>query len=216
MHRGPAAGLFNNYNRFHEELTTRSTRCASPSRSPFRQGRFWPSGTFPSGPVKVFDVTIAKLVLAIVLFGAAFFLSGRLTAFLGRTLLERFGLDASARTATQQILFYVFMASFICRPLTWSAFPHGVRLPWRALAIGIVSAPRTSSQPHQRVHPVFFKAHQADDTIEMDGLFATVEEIGSRSTRVKTFDNIDVSHAQQLFPEQQDHQLDLTDQKIRL
>lgn len=212
-------GLFNNYNRFHEELTNQidAVRIAEQVTR-FGRDRFLAFWNISLWSGEGFDVTIAKLVLAIVLFGAAFFLSGRLTAFLGRTLLKRFGLDASARTATQQILFYVFMTSFILSaldlvgiPLTAFAFLGG------ALAIGIgFGAQNFFNNLISGFILMFSKPIRPDDTIEMDGLFATVEEIGSRSTRVKTFDNIDVLMPNSYFLNNKIINWTLTDQKIRL
>lgn len=212
-------GLFNNYNRFHEELTNQidAVRIAEQVTR-FGRDRFLAFWNISLWSGEGFDVTIAKLVLAIVLFGAAFFLSGRLTAFLGRTLLKRFGLDASARTATQQILFYVFMVSFILSaldlvgiPLTAFAFLGG------ALAIGIgFGAQNFFNNLISGFILMFSKPIRPDDTIEIDGLFATVEEIGSRSTRVKTFDNIDVLMPNSYFLNNKIINWNLTDQKIRL
>ena len=212
-------GLFNNYNRFQEELDNQidAVRIAEQVTrlSKDRFLAFWNISLWSGDG---FDVTIAKLVLAIILFIAAFFLSGRLTAFLGRTLLKRFGLDLSARKATQQILFYVFMVSFILSaldlvgiPLTAFAFLGG------ALAIGIgFGAQNFFNNLISGFILMLSKPIRPDDTIEIDGLFTTVEEIGSRSTRVKTFDNIDVLIPNSYFLNNKIINWTLTDQKIRL
>ncbi len=77
------------------------------------------------------------------------------------------------------------MASFILSaldlvgiPLTAFAFLGG------ALAIGIgFGAQNFFNNLISGFILMFSKPIRPDDTIEMDGLFATVEEIGSRSTR---------------------------------
>ncbi len=211
--------LFNKYNRFQAELSNRidAVRIAEQVTR-FGKDRFLAFWNTPLWSGDDFEVTIAKLALAIILFGAAFFLSGRLTAFLGRTLLKRFGMDSSARTATQQILFYIFMVSFILSaldmvgiPLTAFAFLGG------ALAIGIgFGAQNFFNNLISGFILMFSKPIRPNDTIEIDGLFASVEEIGSRSTRAKTFDNIDVLIPNNYFLNNKIINWSLMDQKIRL
>ena len=63
---------------------------------------------------------------------------------------------------------------------------------------------------------MFSKPIRPNDTIEIDGLFASVEENGSRSTRAKTFDNIDVLIPNNYFLNNKIINWSLMDQKIRL
>jgi len=110
------------------------------------------------------------------------------------------------------------MASFILSaldlvgiPLTAFAFLGG------ALAIGIgFGAQNFFNNLISGFILMLSKPIRPDDTIEIDGLFATVEEIGSRSTRVKTFDNIDVLMPNSYFLNNKIINWNLTDQKIRL
>ncbi|MGI6253175.1 MAG: mechanosensitive ion channel domain-containing protein [Aminivibrio sp.] len=211
--------LFNKYNRFQAELNSEidAVRIAEQVTR-FGKDRFLAFWNTPLWTGDDFEVTIAKLTLAVVLFGAAFFLSGRLTAFLGRTLLKRLGMDSSARTATQQILFYIFMVSFILSaldmvgiPLTAFAFLGG------AVAIGIgFGAQNFFNNLISGFILMFSKPIRPNDTIEIDGMFASVEEIGSRSTRAKTFDNIDVLIPNNYFLDNKIVNWSLMDQKIRL
>ena len=211
-------GLFNNYNRFLEELNNQidAVRIAEQVTR-FGKDRFLAFWNISLWTGEDFNVTIAKLVLAIFLFGTAFFLSGKLTAFLGRTLLKRMGLESSVRTAAQQILFYVFIVAFILSaldlvgiPLTAFAFLGG------ALAIGIgFGAQNFFNNLISGFIVMFSKPLRVGDTIEVDGLFAAVEEIGPRSTKVKTFDNIDVLIPNSYFLNNNIVNWTLTDQKIR-
>lgn len=211
--------LFNKYNRFQAELNNKidAVRIAEQVTR-FGKDRFLAFWNTPLWSGDGFEVTIAKLALAVILFGAAFFLSGRLTAFLGRTLLKRLGMDSSARTATQQILFYIFMVSFILSaldmvgiPLTAFAFLGG------AVAIGVgFGAQNFFNNLISGFIIMFSQPIRPNDIIEIDGMFASVEEIGSRSTRAKTFDNIDVLIPNNYFLDNKIVNWSLTDQKIRL
>ena len=95
-------------------------------------------------------------------------------------------------------------------PLTAFAFLGG------ALAIGIgFGAQKLFQQPISGFILMFTKPIRMNNTIEIDGLFASVEEIGSRSTHVKTFDNIDVLVPNSYFLNNNIINWTHTDQKIR-
>ena len=130
--------LFNKYNRFQAELSNRidAVRIAEQVTR-FGKDRFLAFWNTPLWSGDDFEVTIAKLALAIILFGAAFFLSGRLTAFWAEPCSKD-----SAWTHRQGLQrgrsCFIFMVSFILSaldmvgiPLTAFAFLGG------ALAIGI-------------------------------------------------------------------------------
>ena len=186
--------LFNQYGRLHEELSGKldAVRIAEKVSSVGKEKffAFW-NTTLWSGDD--FDVTIAKLTLAIFLFIGAFFLSGRVTNFLAKRLFVRFGMDSQAAAAVQKVLFYVLMFAFLLSaldlvgiPLTAFAFLGG------ALAIGIgFGAQNIFSNLISGFIITFTKPIRAGDIVEADGVTAVVEEVGSRSTRLRTFDNMD-------------------------
>ncbi|MGD9821750.1 MAG: mechanosensitive ion channel domain-containing protein [Aminobacteriaceae bacterium] len=213
-----AFSLFNSYSRLEEEINSRIdavriaaqvTRFSKERVMAFLNMSLW------SG--EGYNVTVSKLVISLFLFGAAFFLSGWLTRLVGRTVLRRFKMDPTAQIATQKILFYIFMVSFILSaldvagiPLTAFAFLGG------ALAIGIgFGAQNFFNNLISGFILMFTKPIRMNDTIEIDGLFASVEEIGSRSTHVKTFDNIDVLVPNSYFLNNNIINWTHTDQKIR-
>ncbi len=211
--------LFNQYSRLREEINDRIDTFRIAERvTEFGKERFLAFWNITLWSGDGFDVTIAKLILAVFLFLAAFFLSGRLTAFLSRTLLARFGMDSTARMASQKILFFILMAAFILGaldlvgiPLTAFAFLGG------AIAIGIgFGAQNIFNNLISGFILMLSKPMRVEDTIEIDGMFATVQEIGARATRIKTFDNIDVLMPNSYFLNNKIVNWNLTDQKIRI
>ena len=211
--------LFNQYSRLREEINEHIDAVRIAERvTTFGKERFFAFWNITLWSGDGFDITVSKLVFAVLLFLAAFFLSGRLTAFLSRTLLNRFGMDSTATMASQKILFFVLMGAFILAaldlvgiPLTAFAFLGG------ALAIGIgFGAQNIFNNLISGFILMFTEPIRVEDTIEIDGLFATVQEIGTRATRVKTFDNIDVLMPNSYFLNNKIVNWTLTDQKIRL
>ena len=211
--------LFNQYNRLREEINDHIDAVKIAERvTTFGKERFLAFWNITLWSGDGFDITVAKLVFAVSLFLAAFFLSGRLTDFLSRTLLSRFGLDSTAMMASRKILFFILMGALILAaldlvgiPLTAFAFLGG------ALAIGIgFGAQNIFNNLISGFILMFSEPMRVDDTIEIDGLFATVQEIGTRATRVKTFDNIDVLMPNSYFLNNKIVNWTLTDQKIRL
>jgi len=120
--------------------------------------------------------------------------------------------------ASQKILFFILMAAFILGaldlvgiPLTAFAFLGG------AIAIGIgFGAQNIFNNLISGFILMLSKPMRVEDTIEIDGMFATVQEIGARATRIKTFDNIDVLMPNSYFLNNKIVNWNLTDQKIRI
>ena len=216
------SGTFNllrQYNRLQEEMNNEfNTLRIAEKVTSYGKDRFlsvW-NTTLWSG--EGFNVTVAKVVLAVILFGMAFLFSGRITNFLSRKILVRFGMDSSVAQAVRKIIFYILMATFLLSaldligiPLTAFAFLGG------ALAIGIgFGAQNIFNNLISGFILMFSKPIKMDDIIEVDGLYASVVEIGSRATLVKTFDNIDVLVPNSYFLNNKIINWTHTDQKMRV
>ncbi len=216
------SGTFNllkQYNRLQEEMNTQfnALRIAEKVTS-YGKDRFlsvW-NTTLWSGDG--FNVTVAKVVLAVLLFSAAFLFSGRITDFVSRKIFVRFGMDTSVAFAVRKIIFYILMGTFLLSaldligiPLTAFAFLGG------ALAIGIgFGAQNIFNNLISGFILMFSKPIKMADIIEVDGLYATVEEIGSRATLVRTFDNVDVLVPNSYFLNNKIINWTHTDQKMRV
>ena len=141
-----------------------------------------------------YSVTVSKLVTALLVFISSFFLGAWGSRWIQRRMIRRFGASVTAANATQRIVFYVLWSSFVLValqivgiPLTAFAFLGGAL----ALAVGF-GAQTLFNNLISGFIIMFSRPFQIADTIEVDGISGTVEEIGSRSTRVKTWENVDV------------------------
>jgi len=138
-------------------------------------------------PIKVGKVIIALLLLVI-----GFLLSKRLAAQMKKQLIERFKLDEASAVVFQQIVYYLllvllvlFVLNFAEIPLTLFAVVGG------AVAIGVGFGSQTivnnflSGLILMMERPI-----RIGDIVEVENTLGTVEWVGARSTRIKTFDNL--------------------------
>lgn len=141
-----------------------------------------------------YSVTVSKLIAAVIIFVSSFFISNRGSRWLQRKVLKRFSADITAARAAQRVLFYILWFSFILIslqlvriPLTAFAFLGGTML----VAIGF-GAQNLFSNLISGFIIMFSRPFKESDIVEVDGVSGTVAEIGTRSTRIRTWDNIDV------------------------
>ncbi len=141
-----------------------------------------------------YSVTVSKLVTALLVFVSSFFLSAWGSRWIQGRMVRRFAASVTAANATQRIVFYILWFSFVLIalqivgiPLTAFAFLGGALV----LAFGF-GAQTLFNNLISGFIIMFSRPFQIADTIEVDGTSGTVEEIGSRSTRIKTWENLDV------------------------
>lgn len=139
-------------------------------------------------------VTVGKLVVSLVLMSFGFLASRRLSRYVGNKLLTRFEMELGAAQAAERLSFYVFLFLFFLSalrtvniPLTAFAFFGG------AFALGIgLGAQKFFADLISGFVILMQKPFRINDMIQVDGMFATVVEVGSRYTKIRTFDNADV------------------------
>ncbi len=165
-----------------------------------------------------YDITVLKLLVSIVLFVFGFAASRSISSGFRRFVLNRFDLDPTKSMMIQSVFFvfliFVFLMvalDIINVPITAFAFIGG------ALALGIgVGAQNLFSNLISGFILMFSKPFRINDVIDVDGVTATVEEIGARSTSIKTYDNFHVLVPNSYFLDHKVTNRTLTDQKVRL
>jgi small-conductance mechanosensitive channel len=138
-------------------------------------------------------VTIGKSVGALLLFVIGYWVASRLARRFERLLVGRFGLKpAQARTVRRWALtlagfvLLVLTLNLARIPLTVFAFLGG------ALAIGVGFGTQTIIRNFISGLIVLMERQvQVGDTIEVDGVTGTVEEVNLRSSTVRAFDGVE-------------------------
>ena len=137
-------------------------------------------------------ITVEKIILAFVFLIMGFLLSRCLTAKMAKHLNRRFGLDEAATFAIQKITHYLLLVLIIFIVL------HMVRIPLTfftiiggALAIGVGFG--SQDIVNNFLSGLILMVEQPakiGDIVDVDNIYGTVEYVGARSTRIKTFDNL--------------------------
>ena len=141
-----------------------------------------------------YSVTVSKLIIAILVFLSSFFLSSLGSNWIKRRMMKREKTSITAINAVQRITFYILWVTFalialniVKIPLTAFAFMGG------AMAVGIgLGMQNMFNNFISGFIVIFSRPFKVDDIIEVSGTQGIVQDIGSRSTTIKTWDGLDV------------------------
>ncbi len=137
-------------------------------------------------------ITVGKVIVALALLIVGFLFSHRLTAQMAKQLIKRVGLNEAAAFALQQITHYLvlvllvlFVLNYVRIPLTFFTLIGG------ALAIGVgFGSQNIVNNFLSGLILMMERPIKIGDIVEVENVRGTVEWVGARSTRIKTFDNL--------------------------
>ncbi len=162
-------------------------------------------------------ITVRKIVMGVVLLFVGYLLSRVISRLFGNRFLPRVGVNPSAASALQTVLFYsllilfaVFALKIVNVPLTAFTLLGG------AVALGVGFG--SQNVVNNFISGLILLAERpirVGDLIQVDGLFATVETIGARSTRVKTGANLEIIVPNSKFLENNVTNWTLSDTMVR-
>ena len=141
-----------------------------------------------------YSVTVSKLIIAIAVLLSSFFLSSLGSKWIKRRIMKRAKASITAANAIQRITFYILWLSFalialniVDIPLTAFAFMGG------AVAVGIgFGMQNIFNNLISGFIVIFSRPFKVNDIVEVAGTQGVVEDIGSRSTTIRTWDGLDV------------------------
>ena len=141
-----------------------------------------------------YSVTVSKLTIAVAVLLSSFFLSSWGSKWIKRRIMKRAKASITAANAIQRITFYILWVAFalialniVDIPLTAFAFMGG------AMAVGIgFGMQNIFNNLISGFIVIFSRPFKVNDIVEVAGTQGVVEDIGSRSTTIKTWDGLDV------------------------
>jgi small-conductance mechanosensitive channel len=180
-----------------------------------RAAEFWQFELFT---VEDSPITLATLLTALLLLFLGWFGSRFLSRMLGRRLLPRLGLQTGATAALQTLTFYLLFVAFTLAALRMVNVPLTVfTVLGGALAIGVGFG--SQNIVNNFISGLILLIEQpikVDDLIEVDGTYGKVEQIGTRSTRVRTYSNIHIIVPNSTFLEKNVTNWTLSDNLVRV
>jgi small-conductance mechanosensitive channel len=146
------------------------------------------------GEKKTDIITVGTIVDGVVLFLAGIFASRFISHVIGRWLLSRMGVNASAAAAFQSVAFYLLFLLFTLLTLRLLDVPlTAFTVLGGAVALGVGFG--SQNIVNNFISGLVLLAERpvkVGDLIQVGELYGNVEHIGARSTRVKTGENLDI------------------------
>ena len=162
-------------------------------------------------------ITVGKVFGGVVLLILGFLASRRISRVVGRRVLPRLGMNEGVANALQTMTFYLLLVcvGFVALellnvPLTVFAFMGG------AVAIGVgFGSQNILNNFISGLIILTERPIRVGDLVEIDGLYGTIEQVGARSTRVKTGSNLEIIVPNSRFLENNVTNWTLSDDQIR-
>ncbi|MBT4761348.1 MAG: mechanosensitive ion channel [Bdellovibrionaceae bacterium] len=171
---------------------------------------------------KIFTVdqnpmTLGNLMIGVFLLFAGYMGARRLSQQIASKVFNRFDLDKSVKASLQQVAFYIMLIIFTLAILQFLNIPITVfTVLGSTLAIGLgFGSQNIVNNFISGLIIMLERPIRVGDAIEVGGVFGTVEEIGTRSTKVKATDNTHVVVPNSSFLEQNVLNWTLSDDVIR-
>jgi small-conductance mechanosensitive channel len=162
-------------------------------------------------------ITIGKIAIGMLLFAVGWYCAGLASRVLGHRILPRLGLDPGGAAALQAVSFYVLVSVLTLFALQVINIPLTVfTLLGGALAIGIGFG--SQNIVNNFISGLILLAERpikVGDLIDVEGTSGKVEQVGPRSTRVRSSDGIHIIVPNSAFLEKPVVNWTLSDDLVR-
>ena len=139
-------------------------------------------------------ISVGKIVLGVIGLAAGVFIARTLARILKANLSRRHAMDTARSAFLEKVLFYFFLVLVVFTTLNWLRIPLTTfAFLGGALAIGIGFGAQTLM--NNFISGLILLAEQrikVGDVIEADGHLGRVMSLGTRCSRVRKFDGVDV------------------------
>jgi len=162
-------------------------------------------------------ITVGLGLLALVLLVIGFTSSRRISAAIGKVVVDRLSIDPGVAAAIETFGFYALLIAFTLFSLHMVSFPLTVfTLAGGALAIGIgFGSQNVMNNFISGLILMLERPVRARDLVDLDGTFGTVEKIGARSTIIRASDSTQLIVPNSFFLENQIVNWTLSDDVVR-
>ncbi len=205
------------YEKFLAEQESRYAQVSLSDRMSRIWERFLHVWNYELTSVDDSPITVSKVFFAVILMVFGLMLARRLSRTLAERVLPRFGVTPGVAAALRTLTFYALMLLFVLTAL------HLVRVPLTlfavlggAIAIGVgFGSQNLMNNFISGLILLIERPIKVGDIIETDGNAGVVEQIGGRSTQIRTFNNIHMIVPNSAFLEKSVINWTLSDNMIR-
>ncbi len=163
------------------------------------------------------SVTAGKVFIALVLLVVGLRFAGVLSRYFGHRVLPRLGVPSGAATAFESITYYLAVVAVVLFALRAVNIPlTAFTIIGGALAIGLgFGSQNIVNNFISGLILLVERPISVGDLVEIEGVLGSVEAIGARSTRVRTFENTHVLVPNSFFLENKVLNWTLSDHIVR-
>ena len=163
-------------------------------------------------------LTVGKVVIAVLVLVVGLPIARRAIRRVARRLFSRIGLEPGAAAAFETLLFYAVGVCLVVFALWVAEIPLTVfTLAGGAIAIGVgFGSQKIVNNFISGVILLFERPIKVGDLIEVGETFGEVENIGARSTKIRTFDNFHIIVPNGAFLEQNVINWTHSDDRVRV
>ncbi len=162
-------------------------------------------------------ITVGKVISGLILLIIGYLVSRFLSRLIGKRVLPRVGMHTSAAAALQTVAFYTLVTTFTLLALWLVNVPLAVfTFLGGAVAIGVgFGSQKIINNFISGMILLAERPIRVGDLIQLDGLYGTVSQIGARSTRVTTANNVEIIVPNSSFLENNVVNWTLSDDRVR-
>ncbi|HEY5707223.1 MAG TPA: mechanosensitive ion channel domain-containing protein [Terrimicrobiaceae bacterium] len=139
-------------------------------------------------------ISVGKIVLGIIGLAAGLFVAKTLAGIVRNNLGRRFAVDTARAAFLEKVLYYILLALVVLTTLNWLRIPlTAFAFLGGAIAIGVGFGAQTLM--NNFISGLILLAEQrikVGDLIDVDGHLGRVINLGTRCSRVRKFDGVDV------------------------
>ena len=152
-------------------------------------------------PAKNVHITVGTIVLGVLGIALSFIIARRISAFLSRAAERRFQLAVGHAVFVDKLAYYVLATLFTLTVLNWLSIPLTVfAFVGTALAIGVGFGTQTLMNSFiSGIILLFERTVRVGDIIEVNGETGTVTQLGTRCSRVRKGNGVELIVPNSLF-----------------
>ena len=139
-------------------------------------------------------ITVGKIVLGVIGLGAGYFIAKTLARLVRARLGRRFSVEIARAAFLEKVIFYFLLVLMVLATLNWLRIPlTAFAFLGGAIAIGVGFGAQTLM--NNFISGLILLAEQrikVGDLIDVDGHLGRVINLGTRCSRVRKFDGVDV------------------------